>query len=346
MTLRWSVVVFVLFFGLQTQTVRAQSSAADKAAAEGLFDQGLALMREARFREACVRLEQSQALDRGIGTMLYLADCYDQLGRTASAWALFRQAASEARAAGQAERALSANQRASELEPKLAKLSVETSPGGALRGLVFSIDGTAQPMGMWGVALPIDPGEHQVEARAPGYSPWSTTASVPPASSITVTIPQLSPDASPAPAPTPAAAAAAPAAGAPVAVSASAGSARADALPAERSTLTKALAFGLGGAGVVSAAVGIGFGVQAIHKNDDAKEYCPDGGSVCNDPRGVTLTEDAQTAAKLANGLIIGGAALAAAGVVLYFYHPWDKAPELALKSDGRGAQVVLGGVF
>ena len=40
------------------------------------------------------------------------------------------------------------------------------------------------------------------------------------------------------------------------------------------------------------------------------------------------------------------GRALAAAGVVLYFYHPWDKAPQLALKSEGRGAQVVLGGVF
>jgi len=339
---RWSVVVMALLMMLLSQTVLAQNSAADKAAAEGLFDQGLALMREARFREACVRLEQSQALDRGIGTMLYLADCYDQLGRTASAWALFREAASEARAAGQAERALSANQRASELEPKLAKLSVETAPGGALPGLVFSVDGTAQPLGMWGVALPIDPGEHQVEARAPGYSPWSTSASVAPASSVTVTIPQLTRDESPAPGPT----AAAPA-GSGLAVSSSGESAgRADSMPAKRSGLTKGLAFGLGGAGVAAAAVGIVFGVQAIQKNNDAKDYCPDGGSACNDQRGVTLTEDAQTAAKLANGLIIGGAALAAVGVTLYFYHPWDKAPQLALKSNGRGAQVVLGGVF
>jgi serine/threonine-protein kinase len=117
-------------------------------------------------------------------------------------------------------------------------------------------------------------------------------------------------------------------------------------MPAKRSRLTKGLAFGLGGAGVAAVAVGTVFGVQAIQKNNDAKAYCPDGGSGCNDQRGVTLTEDAQTAAKLANGLIIGGAALAAVGVVVYFYHPWDKAPQLALKSDGRGARVVLGGVF
>jgi tetratricopeptide (TPR) repeat protein len=343
-TVRGSVLALVLLIGLHTQSAHAQRSAADKAAAEGLFDQGLALMREARFREACVRLEQSQALDRGIGTMLYLADCYDQLGRTASAWALFREAASEARAAGQAERAQSANQRAGELEPKLAKLSVETSPGGALPGLVFSIDGTAQPLGMWGVALPIDPGEHKIEARAPGYSPWSTAAQVAPVQALTVTIPRLTRDSSPAQAPTPLEAAAASPGGSGARNEPS--HTRADALPVERSALTKGLAFGIGGAGVAIAAAGIGFGVLAINKNNDAKDYCPGGGARCNEQRGVTLTEDAQTAAKLANGLIIGGAVLAAAGVVLYFYHPWDKAPQLALKTSDRGGQLVLGGVF
>jgi hypothetical protein len=343
-TVRGSVLAIVMLLGLFTETVHAQRSPADKAAAEGLFDQGLALMREARFREACVRLEQSQALDRGIGTMLYLADCYDQLGRTASAWALFREAASEARAAGQADRAQSANERARELEPKLARLSVETSPGGALPGLVFSIDGTAQPLGMWGVALPIDPGEHKIEARAPGYTPWSTDAQVAPVQALTVTIPLLSRDLSAATAAAPVEAKAAPSAG-PVA-RADAANTRADALPAKRSALTKGLAFGIGGAGVVAAGVGIVFGVQAINKNNDAKDYCPGGGTRCNDRRGVSLTEDAQSAAKLANPLIIGGAVLAAAGVVLYFYHPWDKAPQLALKTRGDGAELVLGGVF
>lgn len=343
MTVRGSVLAIVMFIGLHTQTVHAQRSAADKAAAEGLFDQGLALMREARFREACVRLEQSQALDRGIGTMLYLADCYDQLGRTASAWALFREAASEARAAGQADRAQSANERARELEPKLARLSVETSPGGALPGLVFSIDGTAQPLGMWGVALPIDPGEHKVEARAPGYTPWSTDTQVAAAQAATVTIPLLSRDLSAATAPAPATVSSG--ASGPLARD-DVSSPRSDALPAQRSALTKGLAFGIGGAGVVAAGVGIAFGVQAINKNDDAKEFCPGGGTRCSDKRGVTLTDEAQTAATLANSLVIGGAVLAAAGVVLYFYHPWDKTPQLALKTRGDGAELLLGGVF
>jgi hypothetical protein len=210
---------------------------------------------------------------------------------------------------------------------------------------VFAIDGTAQPLGMWGVALPIDPGEHKVEARAPGYTPWSTDAQVAAGQAVTVTIPQLARDLSATAASATAAASASSPASGPVARD-DASSARSDALPAKRSPLTKGLAFGIGGAGVVAAGVGIAFGVQAIHKNDDAKEYCPGGGSRCFDKRGETLTDDAQTAATLANGLVIGGAVLAAAGVVLYFYHPWDKAPQLALKTHGGGAELVLGGVF
>ena len=60
-------------------------SAADKAAAEGLFDQGRASMQEGDFAKACGLLERSQHIDPGVGTLLYLAECYEKSGRTASA---------------------------------------------------------------------------------------------------------------------------------------------------------------------------------------------------------------------------------------------------------------------
>ncbi|MFM2417004.1 MAG: hypothetical protein RL385_1727, partial [Pseudomonadota bacterium] len=75
---------------------RAETNAADKAAAEALFDRGLQLLRDGKVSEACSALEESESIEPGIGTMLYLADCYERLGRTASAWALFREAASRA----------------------------------------------------------------------------------------------------------------------------------------------------------------------------------------------------------------------------------------------------------
>ena len=105
----------------------AQGTAADKALAESLFDRGLTLMRQGQFAEACAQLEQSEAIERGIGTMLYLGECYEKLGRTASAWATFREAASAARAEGQTDRAKAGNTRADRLEPLLSKLSVNVA---------------------------------------------------------------------------------------------------------------------------------------------------------------------------------------------------------------------------
>src|SRR5690606_7586735 len=107
----------------------AQTSSTQRAAAEALFQQGTALMDEKHYAEACDKLAGSQELDPALGTMLYLADCYEQAGRTASAWALFRQASESAKHAGQAERERIAAERASSLAQRLSKLELKVAPG-------------------------------------------------------------------------------------------------------------------------------------------------------------------------------------------------------------------------
>jgi hypothetical protein len=134
---------------LCTTSVRADVSPADKAAAEALFDRGLTLLRSGKYAEACTRLEESQAIDRGIGTMLYLADCYEKLGRTASAWAMFREASSLAAAAGQAERADAGKRRAAQLEPRLSTLNVQVPSESRVPGLEVLHDGRSVPEGIW-----------------------------------------------------------------------------------------------------------------------------------------------------------------------------------------------------
>src|SRR5688500_10853668 len=67
---------------------------ADKAAAEAQFDSGLALLKAGKYAEACPKPESSQSIDPAVGTRRYLGEGYARLGRTASAWAAFRQAGS------------------------------------------------------------------------------------------------------------------------------------------------------------------------------------------------------------------------------------------------------------
>ncbi len=313
----------------------AQASASDKAAAESLFDRGLALMRDGKFQEACQALEQSQSIERGIGTMLYLAECYEKLGRTASAWALFREAASQARAGGQGSRAEAGSARAAALEPKLSRLTVQVDPKNAMPGFELLRDGQVVSRGMFGVGVPVDPGEHTLEARAPGYLPWTGSARVGlEHDSASVYVPELQLDPS-----KPVEAAPEPAPAAPP-VTSPATSER-DAAPASPQRTAGLV---IGGIGVVALGVGSYFGLSALGKKNDAEDKCPS--DPCGDKDGVELNEDAKDAARLSNVFMFGGAALAATGIVLYFTAPSPTTPTASVSSDGRSLKLSVGGAF
>jgi tetratricopeptide (TPR) repeat protein len=102
---------------LPARPALAQSS--DAAAARAMFEEGRKLVKAGKYAEACPKFEESLKLDRGVGTQFNLADCWERLGRTASAWALFLDVAAVTKAAGQADRERAARDRAAALEPKL-----------------------------------------------------------------------------------------------------------------------------------------------------------------------------------------------------------------------------------
>jgi len=314
----------------------AQVSADQKAAAEALFDKGLELMKRGDYQDACGYLEQSQAIERGIGTMLYLAECYEKLGRTASAWALFREAASAAQAEGQPERAAAGAARAQQLEPQLSKLIVAVPTGSQRPGLAITRNGGSVPSPVWGLAIPVDPGPQRLEARAPGYEPWSHSENVGKSAQATVTIPPLAAAAlgsSEATPPVPA-----PAETASRAPTLQPSAARDETVPIQHTA-----GIVTGGAGLVALVVGTYFGVRAAGKSSDADELCPKEGP-CDSPEGVELSNRAQDAATLANVFVIGGAVLGTAGLVLYFTAPDDSGPVLAVRTNAGGAGLSLGG--
>ncbi len=301
---------------------QAQTSAAAKAAAETLFDEGKQLLQDGKLKEACPKFEHSQAIDPAVGTMLYLAECYERSGKTASAWASYREAASAAQELGQSDRADIARKRAAKLEPQLSRVTIVVAPGNKLDGFTLMQGDKPVDAALFNVPIPMDPGEHVIQASAPGHNSWQTTLKVAAtAERQTLHIPPLQPVAvepvaapEPSPAPTPAPETERPLPPA-TAQDSSDGSGQ------------RTLGVVVGGVGLVGIGVGAMFGLQAKDKDDEAAEFCE--AERCFDERGQSASDDAQSAALIANISYGVGAAALIGGVILYLTAP-DGADESA----------------
>ncbi len=150
---------------------RAQASASDAAIAQSLFDEGRKLMNEKKFPEACPRLERSYKLDPAAGTLLNLAVCHEALGKTATAWNEFRDSVALARRENRSDRLTFAQKHIRALQGRICTVTVNDATREP--GLEWKIDGIKFGTESLGIALPIDPGKHTLEADAPGKLPWT-----------------------------------------------------------------------------------------------------------------------------------------------------------------------------
>jgi len=297
---------------------RAQSGQ-DAAGAQALFEQGRALMAAGKYDEACPKLEDSQRLDPGGGTLLALALCHEGQGRTATAWADFNVALSAARKDGRPDREKAAREHIRALEPALSRLTITvTQPAPDLR---VTRDGMIVGAGEWGTPMPLDPGAHKVEAAAPGKTPWVTSVSVQPQSSTAIKVPALEdaapsvpvPTAAPVPVPVPVPP--------PVVLPVVPPS---PAPEASRGGGQRVLGLVVGGGGVAGLGVGAAFGFVSMSHWSSAKSACP--GLVCAPGSAATTgqqaSNDAKTAADISTVAFIAGGVALAAGAVIFFTAP------------------------
>jgi hypothetical protein len=158
------------------------------AAAQTLFNEAKNLAARQQWADACPKLEESQRLSPHMVTLYRLADCYEHIGRTASAWVLFSDAASRARDAGEVDREKVARGRAAALEPTLTRLGILSEASGAR----VTRDGVVVESQQLGLKVPVDPGPHTIAATAPGKKPFNTVVTVSgQGSAVTVTVPPL-----------------------------------------------------------------------------------------------------------------------------------------------------------
>jgi serine/threonine-protein kinase len=312
---------------VQAGSARAEPTADEQAAARLLFYEGRKLAQAGDYQAACPKLEQAMKLDPGTGTLFNLADCWEHTGRTASAWAGFRDVAVQSAAANRPDRESEARRRASDLEPKLARLVIRVAEGQP-DGLEIRRDDAPVPRSVWGIAVPLDPGKHVVTATASGHAPFRGTAElVQEGATITLDVPKLSP--------LPAGS---------VAQGAAATTTPRDAQPAER-RWQRPLAVGVGAVGVVGLAAGTVVGLMAKSKKDDsdADGHCQ--GDVCDDI-GFPIREDAVAMGNVATVVFVGGAVFVAAGAVLWFTAPSSSASAKATSVGVTPTGLVVRGSF
>ena len=133
--------------------------------ARALLEEGQKLLAAGRLTHAREKLEASIRNDPTPAALLALSACQERLGLTASAWGDLQRAAREARLRGDMATAADADKRALAIVPRLSKVKV-VAPRGA-PDLEISLDGQPFPEEAWNTEVPLDPGEHKLDASAP-----------------------------------------------------------------------------------------------------------------------------------------------------------------------------------
>jgi serine/threonine-protein kinase len=267
-----------------------------QAAAQELFDQGKRLMASGRIAEACPRFEESQRLDPALGTLLNLADCYEQQRRLPEAWSKFFEAAQVARSEAHPDAERVAEARATTIAAGSPKLLIQVGAAPAT-GLEIRRNGALLPASEWGIAVPLKAGPYTIAASAPGRQTWQAQIVVPSGTGTSaLSVPALSPlPLSPAPA------------SAPTGL---------DSPEMRAFRVQRIAAAAVFGAGVVGLTVGSVFGLKALSKNDDADQFC--NGARCTDPAGVALKSEAHQAGTISTVAFVLGAAGVAGGATLW----------------------------
>jgi tetratricopeptide (TPR) repeat protein len=279
-----SALAFAVFLTARVAGATGEPSGRDQVSADELFRQGRALATAQDYARACPKFSESLRLDPAAGTLLNLADCEEQIGHLANAWAHFKELGDELPKTD--ERKEVALERARILERRLPHLTIELSFATAPEAIVRR-DDVELARASLGVPFPVDPGDHTVLVSQPGRTPRPVVFTLAEGQSRVVVV------------------------------------GPGEAIPLERaeprSTLHRAkrtAGWIVGGAGIAALATGTYFGVRALERRGDSDAHC--NGDICATVAGAQAYEDAKGDARVADvGLGIGIVAVAVAGYLL-----------------------------
>ena len=338
--------VATLFLAFGGTASAEPTKGGDPAAAQALFYEGRALVKDGKYAVACPKFEESLRLDYGIGTEFNLADCNEKLGKLATAWSGFLSVAAAAKAQNQTQREKVARDRAKALEPRLPKLTIEV-PSPAPPGLEVKRDGVVIGSASWGTPVPVDPGSHRITASAPGKQPWEASVSAAEGKVARVAIPRELPNAASAEVPSVTALTQReePQRQEPIANFP-------EPIVEQRGGTQRTIGWIVGGLGIAGLGVGAGFGIDSLQKRDRANDHCT--GDLC-DAQGVSLRDKAIQSGDISTIATVAGGAALLGGAILVLTAPkgpsrkeappttsFRAVPQVAVNGGGISFQGVL----
>ena len=276
----------------------AQDDAGDIAAARKLGGEGVTLADAGNCQDALDKLARSEKMHHAVSVLERIGECQIRVGKLVEGAETLRRVLREQLPLDAPHAFVAAQERAqgalAEARPEIARVRVSVSaPEGA--AIWVTIDGVNEPSANLNADRFVDPGEHVIEAGAPGFRRTSTRVHVGEGAGEAVTLTlQLDP--------------AAPAPGSPAQPS----------VPPSSGAEDHTWAFIAGGVGLVGLGFGTAFGIGAVGAKSNldgacANKVCPPGqqGNIDTGERFGTISTV---------GFVVGGAGLAL-GAVLYFGH-------------------------
>jgi hypothetical protein len=283
----------VLCFLLVALCARAET-AGDKVAAEALLTDGRRLMQVGQYARACEKLEASVRMASSVDAILELSDCYEKVGRLASAWASYCAAASAARAAKDTAQEETAREKAAKLEQKLTKITLAAPPG---KGVTIVMNGKAVDPAAFGTPLPVDPGSHTIVVSGAAGDDPKAAAGDGAGIQIRVDVPS------------------------PVAATASSGGPTDPGQAALYGRQQRTVGVVVGALGVFGLGAGTYFGLRARSLFDDAKSHCVRYPDQCG-LEAVTKSQEAKQAADISTVSFVIGLAGVGGGIALWLTAP------------------------
>jgi hypothetical protein len=274
-----ALIALSLAAALSTVSLDARAQDDRVAYADRLFSHGVELMKNDDCRAAVPEFVESQRLDPSAATLANLATCHARLGRRATAWKTYREAAALAAAEGNQTLRGQALSAMSRLSPTLTKLRIV--PPSDTQALSLRLNG--EPLEAYdGVPIPLDSGESVIEAFAPGREPWRRTVNANEVgATLVIEVPELRPAEK----------------------------------PRDHVDL-RPHAVIVGGVGVAMIVVGTVLGLSAKRSDDQASLFCRAGRCTSE---GVSLREEAGSKATAATYVTGLGLVATGTGVALWF---------------------------